>query len=139
MHMRKLAGVLLIAGCAAGCGYFVSGTWDDDRKNWARAFESEKPPDVIVVRSRYSRFPHWTYECEYYFHLTASAALSRQLFGENRLVRSVWTRRQQAPAWFAPKSVEHYDTWAFAGEPQREFRVLVDRSTGDLFITDQQL
>ncbi len=142
--MRKLVGMLLIVSCAVGCGYFASGTWDDDSRNWTRAFQSVKPPNVVVVHSRYSRFPHWTYECEYYFHIAANSDLSRQLFEENRLVRldaphSPWPRPVSAPAWFAPKSIRDYDTWGFAGRPHSEFRVFVDRSTGDLFITDQQL
>jgi hypothetical protein len=29
--------------------------------------------------------------------------------------------------------------WGFAGQPHRDFRLLVDRTTGDLFIADQQL
>jgi hypothetical protein len=139
--MSKLAGMLLIVCCMVACGYFASGTWNDDFKNWTPAFDTSKPPDVVVVHSRYSRFPHWTYEYEYYFHIAANAALSQQLFGENRLARveAAWARPLNAPGWFAPKALHHYETWAFAGEPQRAFRVLVDRSTGDLFITDQQL
>ena len=138
--MAKLVGMLLIAWCTAGCGYFASGTWSDDPKNWSRAFDTVKPPDVVVVHSLYSRFPHWTYEYEYYFHVAANAALSRQLFGENRLARiqAAWDCPLNAPAWFAPKSLREYETWAFAGEPQRAFRLLVDRSTGDS-TTDQQL
>jgi hypothetical protein len=62
-----LAGVPLVALCMAGCGYFASGTWNDDPRNWSRAFDTVKPPEVVVVHSTYSRFPHWTYEYEYYF------------------------------------------------------------------------
>jgi len=74
--MSRLTGMLLVVCCTAGCGYFASGTWDDDSKNWTRAFDTSKPPDVVVVHSRYSRFPHWTYEFEYYFHIAPNAALS---------------------------------------------------------------
>jgi hypothetical protein len=138
--VSKRLAILLVASWAPGCGYFVSGTWDDDPRNWSRAFESEKPPDVVVVHSQYSRYPHWSYEFHYYFHIRANAALSRQLFTENRLVRvsAGWYRPPTAPAWFARGPMERYDIWAFADEPRRDFRVLVERKTGDLFVTDQQ-
>ena len=69
-------------------GEVASGTWSDDPKNWSRAFDTVEPPEASSWCTRcYSRFPHWTYEYEYYFHVAANAALSRQLFGENRLAR----------------------------------------------------
>jgi hypothetical protein len=139
--MSKLARMLLIVSCTAGCGYFAGGSWNDDSRNWTRAFDTSKPPDVVVVHSTYSRFPHWSYEYEYYFHIAANADLSRQILGKNRLARvdTAWARPLNAPEWFAPKGFQQYETWAFTGDPQRAFRVLVDRSSGDLFITDQQL
>ncbi len=142
--MHRLVGTLLVVSCTAGCGYFASGTWDDDDRSWSRAFDSVKPPGVVVVHSRYSRFPHWTYEYEYYFHIAANPELLRQVFAKNQLVRldapdARLDRPPEAPAWFVPKGMRDYDAWRLAENPQSDFRLFVDRITGDVFITDQQL
>ena len=139
-----------LASClvlAAGCGYLKSGTWEDDPANWKKAFSSTKPDDVVVVHSRYWRSPHWSYEAGYVFEIAANAALRQQLFSENRLVKldgpaAAESKRlcfSQCPAWFAPKSVEHYEVWGYAEEPKGNFRVLIDRDTGAIFLTDFQV
>ena len=70
-----------------GCGYFTAGEWDDDPKNWGRAFRSEKPAEVVVVHSRFVQTPHWSYEFAYFFEIEPDAALREQLFAENELTR----------------------------------------------------
>lgn len=141
--MRNVLGAFLLAACATGCGYLAAGTWDDDPASWGRAFHSEKPPDVVVLHSRYTRFPHFTLEYEYWFHLAPSATLSRQLLGDKRLARRdeappASVRIDGAPAWFAPKPAGDYDAWQLT-DPHSDFLVLVDRSTGEIFISDRQL
>lgn len=141
---RKLIATLLLASCATGCGYFVGGTWEDEPGNWVRAFRSEKPRGIVVERSRYSRFPRLSYEYEYYFHVAPNADLSRLIATATRLARldlagSRWSRPGSAPAWFAPGPSLDYETWGLPGEPENGFRVLVDRRTGDFFITDRRL
>ena len=78
---------LTLASLSLGCGYFMAGRWQDDPKNWGRAFHSMKPPDVVVLHSDYWRSPHWTYEAGYVFEVLKNDALRAQLFTENRLVR----------------------------------------------------
>jgi hypothetical protein len=131
----------------AGCGYFKSGTWEDDPKNWKRAFRSVKPPDVVVTHSLYWRSPHWTYEFQYFFEIEPNTELREQLFRENQLRRLEGAQAQQAkensfgeiPAWFAPKPSSAYDIWVFGDEPGRNFKVLIDKETGTLFLSDHQV
>jgi hypothetical protein len=132
---------------AAGCGYLKSGTWEDDPGNWQKAFRTIKPDDVVVVHSRYWRSPHWSYEAGYMFEIAANDALRQQLFRENRLVRlegpAAADSKQlcftECPPWFAPKAIEQYDVWGYAEEPKGNFRVLIDRDTGTIFMTDFQV
>ncbi len=139
--MRAPLAVLLLASIA-GCGYFGTGTWDDDPKNWGRAFESPLPEDTAVLHSRYTRLAHLSNDHQYFFQLASSTALSRQLAADTTLVRlpardADWTRTVDAPEWFAPKPPHAYDVYALAAEPGREFRILVDRSSREVFLTDR--
>src|SRR6266542_5936660 len=138
---HRFAVALLALGCAAGCGYLRSGTWEDDPGNWWRAFESTKPPAVVVVHSRYTRFPHFTHEFEYWFAIGPNAELERQVIGENQLVRveRPWSRSAPAPAWFAPKAAREYERWELPGSPETDFQVLVDQSTREIFVSDRRL
>src|SRR5512133_1327587 len=139
--MRATSALLLT--CLAGCGYLGSGTWDDDAKNWGRAFASELPA-AAVVHSRYTRFAHFTYEYEYFFQLGPNADLSRQILQDDTLVRirpneGAWLRTSETPQWFAPRPPHAYDVYALAAEPGRDFRILVDRRTRELFLMDRRL
>ena len=133
--------------CPLGCGYFSSGTWEDDPANWERAFRSRKPDDVVVLHSKYWRSPHFTYEFQYFFEIQRNDELQKQLFAENSLVRlegaDAMSAKQrfcgEAPEWFAPKSVDEYEVWAYADEPKGNFRVFVDKQTENLFLTDYQV
>lgn len=131
----------------AGCGYFMAGTWEDDPDNWARAFNSTKPNDVIVVHSRYTRFPHFTYEFEYFFHIKANVELHDQLLKGNDLIhvedidedkQFLWLNIKR-PAWFLPKPPEEYDMWRCQDRAQCAYMVLIDKDNNDIFITDSQL
>jgi hypothetical protein len=145
---EKVAVVLsVVALLSARCSDLVSGTWDDDPKNWGRAFHSTKPPEVIVVHSRYWRSPHWSYEFQYFFEIAPNSELKHQLFTANKLREvtgneAVEARARvfgDAPSWFAPKSLADYEVWVSADEPGRNFKVLIDRVSGHIFINDYQV
>ena len=51
-----------------------AGTWEDDPKNWYRAFNEEQPSDLKIVHSKYWRSNHFTYEFVYYFEVEATPA-----------------------------------------------------------------
>jgi len=145
--MRRTAAAVLAVFLTSGCGYVMSGTWEDDPENWARAFESTKPPEVIVLHSKYSRSPHWSYEFQYFFEIAPNAGLEDQLITANKLrpltVEEAAEERaslfSDPPPWFAPKSSASYEVWVFADEPGRNFRALIDKASGHMFVTDGQL
>jgi hypothetical protein len=138
--------ILVLIVLTVGCGYVLSGKWEDDPKNWGRAFHSVKPDNVVVVHSEYWRSPHWTYEAGYAFEIQANQKLHDQLFKENQLSRVPTEHLRDAhslcfacPAWFAPEPIDRYEIWAYSNEPNSHFRVLVDQRTGNIFVTDYQI
>jgi hypothetical protein len=143
--LRRCGGVLLVLA-TAGCGYFQSGTWEDDPKNWERAFGSKKPDGAEVLRSRFTRYPHFTYEATFYFQMRLSDALERQLL-EKRFERLEGARAlgakeavySDAPTWFAPGKPERYNAWMLVDPQGVSGVVLRDRQTSDLFIFFSQL
>ena len=131
-----------LTAVTVGCGYFMAGTWEDDPKNWKRAFSTSKPENVTVVHSRYWRSPHWTYEVTYYFELEPNVELKKQLFSENDLQELAPDSAgipDSKPVWFAPKPLSQYEIWRYADQPVGNFRLLFDRKTGNMFLMDYQL
>ena len=131
----------------AGCGYLHSGTWEDDPGNWKRAFRSEKPAQYVVLHSRYWRAPHFTYEFQYFFEIQANPAFKRELFSRNKLVllppdQVAEAKRDpfgHAPAWFCPKAADRYEAWVYEERPRGNFKILVDKETETLYLTDFQV
>ena len=125
----------------------MAGTWEDDPGNWNRAFRSTKPPDVTVVHSKYYRSPHWTYEFQYFFEIAPNTTFKTQLFAQNKLrlltgkaATSVKSEAfGDAPSWFAPKDASAYEVWILAEEPDRKFKVLIDKTSGVIFLSDYQV
>ena len=144
---RTRVALLVAAAVAVGCGYVSSGTWDDAPENWHRAFRSTKPDEVVVVHSRYWRAPHFTYEGGYVFEIQPNQALREQLFSRNQLRRlpdaEVAKESRpcfaECPTWFAPKPLDQYEVWAYTDEPNSNFRLLIDKKTGQLFLADYQV
>ena len=143
--LRK-ACVTIMVILATGCGYLCSGTWEDSPKNWGRAFQSKKPPEVEVVHSKYWRSAHFTCEFEYFFHIRSNDALKEKFFAQNELVKRTDNLEVikssffgGAPIWFIPKPIDKYDVWIYKNEPRGNFHLFVDKETGDLFLTDNQV
>lgn len=136
--------IYLLLSLCSGCSLLSSGTWEDDADNWKRAFQSIQPDDVVVLHSWYWRSPHWTYEFEYFFEIECNAALTEQLFTENKLIQldsedAVIAKDNffnDPPEWFAPKAVDEYEIWVFEDQPERNFRVLIDKETCTLFLAE---
>ena len=142
VFLRVVTAVSLLS---ASCGYLRSGEWDDDPRNWGRAFNSTKPEHVIVVHSRYWRSPHWSYEFQYFFQIKGEAEFRRELFTRNaltptsNLAESIRDPFGHPPAWFCPKEPARYEAWTYRDPPAGNFRVIIDRDTGDIFLTDYQV
>ena len=137
--------VILLSFLLVGC--HESGTWKDDARNWKRIFRVAKPNDITVVHSWFWRSPHFTYEYEYYIQIQKHADLQKRLMTMNSMRQlkqekdlqdaAIWS--QNRPSWFAPKSIDRYEVWVYSNVEQSRFRLLIDRETGDLFLSDTQL
>ena len=114
-----LYAVILVLGIGcylmtSGCGQ--AGTWEDDPKNWSRAFQGySQPTNVTVVHSWYWRSPHFTYEAIYYFELESNPKfLQDWLALEPDLVLIPPSARPaklhpDRPSWFVPGPQDQYD------------------------------
>jgi hypothetical protein len=137
----------LAVAVQVGCGYLQSGTWEDDPGNWRRAFRADKPPQVVVVHSKYWRSPHFTYEFQYFFEIQGDPEFKRELFRRNKLEQVPADKVAEVkrdsfghlPAWFCPKAPDAYEAWLYEEPPRGNFRVLIDRATGTIYITDYQV
>ena len=120
----------------------TSGSWDDDPKNWSRAFDGQKPPlEVNITHSRYWRSPHFTYEAEYFFEFSAPRKFVDEWIHGQSLRPSVPTKDNtphyfEKPNWFTPKEISEYEMWEPSDDPYSKFRIYRDKSTGTFFATD---
>ncbi len=143
---KRWVGALALVALS-GCGYFRSGTWEEDPKNWERAFGSPKPAGAEVIHSRFTRYPHFTYEATFYFQLRLTDELLDRLLahGFNRLQEpdAVEAKRatvfSDAPAWFAPGPPARYEAWTLDDLAGPDGTVLRDRVTHDVFVFMSQL
>jgi len=132
-----VTGSFHMASCSGG-----SGSWDDDVKNWSRAFDGrQQPPDVKVTHSRYWKSPHFTYEAEYFFEFTAPKEfLDAWIAGQNLVPRQPTKENTpqyfEKPDWFTPRALGDYEMWLPEDDPHDKFRIYRDRTTGTLFVTD---
>ena len=62
----------------------------------------------------------------------------RQLTQEKELQdATAWPEHR--PAWYASKPPTQYEVWVYSNAPDSRFRLLLDRETGDLYLSDIQL
>ena len=122
-----------------------AGTWEDDPKNWYRAFKEEQPTQVKVIHSKYWRSNHFTEEFIYYFDVEATPEW-RDAFLKKRGLTQVSpsaarsfrtnTHSDDTPGWFAPDPVELYDVWDKNGYFGS---VWINKTNGHIYFYDAQL
>lgn len=121
-----------------------SGTWEDDPKNFERAWGVEPPKEVAVVHSWYWRSAHFTREEIYFFQLRGDTDYAEAFARENDLqptdagALGVDAFLKPKPSWFAPKEPRAYEAW-HANSGSAGAVILLDRLTGDIFIHAWQL
>lgn len=125
--------VFILAGCGAG-------TWEDDPKNWQRAFGEQRPADGIsIVRSWYMRTPHFTEEYAWFFELRLTEKAKRDLLGSSD-IRSVPNLSPDVlamrlynprPAWFFPEPLTAYEAYESKSSP--DFIILVQKEGNHSF------
>ena len=127
--LALLFAVALLSGmlpffAAQADGILHAGTWEDDPRNWYRAFREQQPAGVKVVHSKYWRSNHFTEEFIYYFEVEATPEW-RDAFLKKRGLSQVSSSTSRSfrtnmhsddtPGWFAPDPVELYEVWDKAG------------------------
>ena len=45
----------------------------------------------------------------------------------------------ECPSWFAPKPLTEYEIWTYADDASSNFRLLIDKQTGHIFLADYQV
>ncbi len=125
-----------------GCGYFSSGRWADDPKNWERAWGSSKPAEVVMAHSWYWRSAHWSREEAYFFEFKWHEQLFKQFIGSNRMQPMAPDSPNPdycfaRPAWFVPKALSEYERWRCG--PPGDCWLYRDKTTKDLFLYACQL
>ena len=140
----RIITIIILCIFIQGCGYFMSGTWEDDPENWGRAFNSTKPDDVVVVHSVYTRYAHWSYEFEYYFEIRNNDELKTQLFTMNELIElslneNNFVTHSKKPDWFLPKDLDKYKMYVYKDDVFSNFRVYEDIESGNIFLYDRQI
>lgn len=148
MFMTRMYSFFLCLVCLmlTGCGYFYSGTWEDDDDNWERAYGYEKPDDIDVVHSWYWRSPHFTVEYELYMETTLNKNILQSFLSKGDLVQRPGDASESIkdlvgydtrPDWFVPKTLDKYETWV--GRVPVEFELFIDRETAHLYWHEIQL
>src|SRR4051812_43557804 len=96
---------------------FWAGRWEDDSKNWKRAFNATIPKSVSVVHSLYWRTPHFTREDGWTFQLAVSPDYRKKLFEHYKLRSAkpdersrIEDLKKEKPAWFIPKPAASYES-----------------------------
>lgn len=144
--LKRVAALSLLCALSlhqAACSYFGSGKWEDDPKNWERAWGYSKPSEVVMIHSWYWRSPHWTKEEAYFFQFKGHKELFQQLIDRNEM--RLWREDSgkkvteptfcfQKPVWFIPKPESAYDVWESPNG-----LLFKDRSTNEIFFYACQL
>lgn len=130
---------LLVVGCSAG-------TWENDSKNWSRAFHEDRPADGIeVVRSWYMRTPHFTAEFAWFFELRVTPEVKRGIAEAEGFQKVVdltdgeYARHlfEPVPAWFTPGPLAQYDV--YQSDESRNFIILVEKDGDRAFMSAVRL
>jgi hypothetical protein len=137
--------VYLLFSLISSCGYFTSGTWENDNKNWSRAYNSPLPDSIELLHSWYWRSPHWTLEQAMFFEIKYNKGVKDKFLSDTTLLLlpqsdtitiSLFDER---PKWFLPKPYRFYKIWKSSKDDFDHFILFEDCLNGDLYWTDYQL
>jgi len=141
--MRCLNLLLFCISVAVCCGCHESGKWEDDARNWKRAMGYPKPKEIEIVHSVYWRSPHFTREDGWTFQIKGPASFYKEWLAHYKVIHPEQNRlamfeqiKNERPAWFAPKPTSQYDIWVLDDPNNHGFWMLIDRETGEFFVTD---
>ena len=78
--MTRLLLLMIISSSLSSCGYFNSGTWEDDPETWNKVFGEEVPSEVEIIHSRFWKSAHWSYEFEVFFRNKNKSFIFQKIF-----------------------------------------------------------
>jgi hypothetical protein len=137
--MSVITALLALVGCG--------GTYVDDKYNFERALNFQRPKDVQVVHSIYWQSPHFTDEHCYFLELQpaeGSSILKTLTTGQDVAPVTDAARKippklaVERPKWFAPGARSAYELWASTNQLSK-FGVLRDKKDGRIFVYGQIL
>lgn len=120
-----------------------AGVWEDDPKNWSRAFGADQPAEISVIHSKYWKSNHFTDEFAYFFEVQASPewknAFLKQLNVEPvpaSKARGFRVNSDLTPSWFTPDPIDAYEVW---DKPGHSGSVWITKTNGHMFFFAIQL
>jgi hypothetical protein len=145
--MKLLYRILIFAiiTILSSCGYFTSGTWENDNKNWSRAYNFPIPDSVVLLHSWYWRSPHWTMEQAMYFEIEYNKDVKDNYLSDPTLILLPAKDTinigfyNYKPKWFLPKPYRFYKIWKGNKDEIDHFMLFEDDINGHLYWTDYQL
>jgi hypothetical protein len=141
--MTRIVAIASLALMLAGCG----GTYVDDKHNFERALNFQRPKDVQVVHSIYWQSAHFTDEHCYYLEVEPSedSTILKMLTTVRDVAPVAEGQREipprlaiERPKWFAPAPRSAYEIWASTNQ-FTTFGVLRDKKDGRIFVYGQIL
>jgi len=145
MRIRGIFICLNLIAMVSSCGYLLSGTWENDDKNWSRAYNQTLPDSIKLVNSWYWRSPHWTLEQALYFEIDYNQGVFETFLSDPTVVNLDYKDTvninffNDKPEWFLPKPFGEYDIWKGNKGSFDNFILFFDKQSRHLFWTDFQL
>ena len=132
--------IILTSFIAISCGYVNSGTWVDDPDNWERAYNEPKPDNIEIIKSEFTRYPHFTYEFDFYVQIKPNVEVIRGFLGTRNLKQIEYSdivTAGQTPNWFVPGEQSDYEIY----RSQNNFdnlELFINHQTGEIFWIESQ-
>jgi len=129
----------------SSCGYLSSGSWENDKQNWQRAYNTSVPDSIILIHSYYWKSTHWTLEQAMFFETEYNERIIKNFLSDSSLIKmntadtTIITFFEKKPKWFVPKPYHHYSIWKGVKNNNDNFLLFLDQENRHLYWTDYQL
>ena len=120
-----------------------SGTWENDDKNWQRAFDTNLPKEIRLKHSYYWRSTHVFLEQEYFFEIEHTDSLEKEFLKGTDLVKVDSTNSVsihffgEKPKWFVPDGFQNYEI--YKSSRFDNYYLFIDKQRKSIFLTDYQV
>jgi len=145
MKIRIIFIGFFIVALITSCGYLSSGIWENDDKNWSRAYGFPLPDSIKLINSWYWRSPHWTLEQAMFFEAKYNEGVKNSYILDTTIIELPYSDTikisffNDKPKWFLPKPYKFYNIWKGNRNEFDNFLLFMDKESGNLFWTDFQI